>query len=112
MKFKDITLDKNNAILFAIANYDNPQVLGIQEFREDYRLFRKLNTAIRKEKLQLALNLVITINNIFTNYSSIKLINFFVEDENIMIANTILSFLDMSVDDNIDTITLQQLKIL
>lgn len=112
MKFKNVILTKQNAILFAISNYENPQCLGIKEFRDDYKLFKKLNNSINKEQVHLSLNYIITLNNIFTNGSSIKLMYYFLDDKNVITVNTILVFLHIidNINIDIDEILLNQLK--
>lgn len=93
MKFETVTLDKSNAILFAVANYSNQQTLGLNEFRQDYKLFKKINKVITKEQYRLALNLIITVNNIFHARAARKLLLYFTELENINAVNTMQYFL-------------------
>ena len=67
--FKEIT--KDNWLLFAQHNYDNPTLLKEQEFYDDIKRFKYLKRLFRKYrvtkkiKIRLALNHIIVLANVF-----------------------------------------------
>ena len=67
--FKEIT--KDNWLLFAQSNYDNPTVEKDKEFYDDIKRFKYLKRLFRKYKvtgnlkLRLVLNHIIVLNNVF-----------------------------------------------
>jgi len=67
--FKEIT--KDNWLLFAQQNYDNPTLQKEQEFYDDIKRFKYLKRLFRKYKItkkikvRLAVNHVIVLSNVF-----------------------------------------------
>jgi hypothetical protein len=67
--FKEIT--KDNWLLFAQQNYDNPTLQKEQEFYDDIKRFKYLKRLFRKYritkkiKVRLAVNHVIVLGNVF-----------------------------------------------
>jgi len=67
--FKEIT--KDNWLLFAQQNYDNPTLEKEQEFYDDIKRFKYLKRLFRKYKVagnlkhRLVLNHIIVLNNVF-----------------------------------------------
>jgi len=67
--FKEIT--KDNWLLFAQQNYDNPTLQKEQEFYDDIKRFKYLKRLFRKYritkkiKVRLAVNHVIVLSNVF-----------------------------------------------
>ena len=67
--FKDIT--KDNWLLFAQHNYDNPTLEKEEEFYEDLKRFKYLKRLFRKYdvtndiKIRLILNHIIVLQNVF-----------------------------------------------
>ena len=63
--------DRDNYILFAIKNYDNPQAATKEDFFEDMRRFKYIKRLLKKYhkgvevKLNLLLNHIIIIYNVF-----------------------------------------------
>ena len=67
--FKEIT--KDNWLLFAQQNYDNPTLQKEQEFYDDIKRFKYLKRLFRKYKItgnikvRLAVNHIIVLQNVF-----------------------------------------------
>ena len=67
--FKEIT--KDNWLLFAQQNYDNPTLQKEQEFYDDIKRFKYLKRLFRKYrvtgkiKVRLAVNHIIVLSNVF-----------------------------------------------
>ena len=67
--FKEIT--KDNWLLFAQQNYDNPTLQKEQEFYDDLKRFKYLKRLFRKYrvtgkiKVRLAINHIIILSNVF-----------------------------------------------
>jgi len=67
--FKEIT--KDNWLLFAQQNYDNPTLMKEQEFYDDIKRFKYLKRLFRKYRLtgkikvRLAINHIIVLQNVF-----------------------------------------------
>ena len=81
--FKEIT--KENWLLFAQQNYDNPTLQKEQEFYEDLKRFKYLKRLFRKYKItgkikvRLALNHIIVLNNVFGTEVCVTLLLFKVD---------------------------------
>jgi len=78
--FKEIT--KDNWLLFAQQNYDNPTLQKEQEFYDDIKRFKYLKRLFRKYrvtkkiKVRLAVNHVIVLSNVFGVEAAITLLLF------------------------------------
>ena len=77
MRFDE--LNEDNYILFAIKNYDNPQAATKEDFFEDMRRFKYIKRLLKKYhkgvevKLNLLLNHIIIIYNVFGNAAPLLL---------------------------------------
>ena len=95
--FKEIT--KDNWLLFAQQNYDNPTLEKEEEFYDDIKRFKYLKRLFRKYKAtgelktRLILNHIIVLNNVFGNEASATLLLFKIEQEYWAILKTFLVFL-------------------
>ena len=84
MRFDKLT--KDNVLMFAIQNYDNPQAEGEKEFYDDMkrfkylkRLFKKFSkTGVLKERL--IMNHIIVLANVF-GPEAVKVLLFFKIDQ-------------------------------
>src|SRR6056300_581603 len=78
--FKEIT--KDNWLLFAQQNYDNPSLQKEQEFYDDIKRFKYLKRLFRKYKItkkikvRLAVNHVIVLANVFGVEAAVTLLLF------------------------------------
>jgi len=78
--FKEIT--KDNWLLFAQQNYDNPTLQKEQEFYDDIKRFKYLKRLFRKYKItkkikvRLAVNHVIVLANVFGVEAAVTLLLF------------------------------------
>jgi hypothetical protein len=81
--FKEIT--KDNWLLFAQQNYDNPTLQKEQEFYDDIKRFKYLKRLFRKYrvtkkiKVRLAVNHVIILANVFGVEVAVTLLLFKIE---------------------------------
>ena|SRR6056300_643135 len=81
--FKEIT--KDNWLLFAQQNYDNPTLQKEQEFYDDIKRFKYLKRLFRKYritkkiKIRLAVNHIIVLSNVFGVEVAVTLLLFKVE---------------------------------
>ena len=95
--FEEIT--KQNWLLYAMQNYDNPTLEKQQEFDDDIKRFKYLKRLFRKYratgelKTRLILNHIIVLNNVFGNEASATLLLYKVEQEYWAILKTFLVFL-------------------
>ena len=108
MKIFD-TLNKRNFELFAAQNYNNPECLDIEEFKEDLARFKYLKRLLRRyeitEDLQvrLILNHIIVIYNVFGIESANKMIWYKIEPEHWTYIKPFLVFLNyLPVDEKVD----------
>lgn len=68
-----IELNKDNYIMFAIRNYDNPNCVTKEEFFEDMKKFRHIKKLFNRYKntgelkTHLILNHIITVYNLFND---------------------------------------------
>lgn len=68
-----VDLDEDNFEFFAIKHYDDPNCLGVQEFKEDLQRFKYLNRLFNKYdesgemKTNLVLNHLVVLYNLFND---------------------------------------------
>jgi len=113
--FREIT--KDNWLLFAQQNYDNPTVETEIEFYDDIKRFKYLKRLFRKYeitgdiKIRLVLNHVIVLQNVFGVEAAITLLLYKVDRSYWSALKTILDYLgylypheldNVKVDKNID----------
>ena len=96
--FKEIT--KDNWLLFAQHNYDNPTLENEKEFYEDIkrirylkRLFRKY-TVTGKLKVRLVVNHLIVLQNVFGVEAAITLLLFKIDGKYWGILKSLLEYLE------------------
>jgi len=95
--FKEIT--KDNWLLFAQQNYDNPTVETEIEFYDDIKRFKYLKRLFRKYeitgeiKIRLVLNHVIVLQNVFGAEAAITLLLFKIDKKYWKILKPVLDYL-------------------
>ena len=95
--FKEIT--KDNWLLFAQQNYDNPTLEKEEEFYDDVKRFKYLKRLFRKYeitgdiKIRLILNHLIVLQNVFGVEASVSLLLFKIDDRYWPILKTCLDYL-------------------
>ena len=95
--FKEIT--KDNWLLFAQHNYDNPTLQREEEFYDDIKRFKYLKRLFRKYqitneiKVRLVVNHIIVLQNVFGVEASITLLLHKIEKEYWSILKTVLDYL-------------------
>ena len=121
--FKEIT--KDNWLLFAQQNYDNPTLQKEQEFYDDIKRFKYLKRLFRKYritkkiKVRLAVNHVIVLANVFGVEVAVTLLLFKVEKVYWPYLKSILNYLNylyphelngVNADKNIDELLNKELN--
>ena len=95
--FKEIT--KDNWMLYAQQNYDNPTLEKDKELYDDIKRFKYLKRLFRKYqitgniKVRLVVNHVIVLQNVFGVEAAVTLLLFKVEKQYWAILKTILDYL-------------------
>ena len=96
--FEQIT--KQNWLLYAMHNYDNPTLEKQQEFDDDIKRFKYLKRLFRKYetigeiKIRLILNHIILLNNVFGAEACMTLLLFKIDKKYWSILKTCLNYLD------------------
>ena len=96
--FKEIT--KDNWLLFAQQNYDNPTLEKEEELYEDIKRFKYLKRLIRKYditneiKVRLVLNHIVVLQNVFGVEVAVTLLLFKVDIKYWSILKTCLNYLE------------------
>ena len=96
--FKQIT--KDNWLLFALNNYDNPTLEKEKEFYEDLKRFKYLKRLFRKYevtkeiKIRLVLNHLVVLQNVFGAEVAITLLLYKVDNKYWSILKTCLNYLE------------------
>ena len=96
--FKEIT--KDNWLLFAQQNYDNPTLEKEVEFYDDIKRFKYLKRLFRKYeitgdiKIRLILNHLVVLQNVFGVEASVSLLLFKIDERYWSILKTCLNYLD------------------
>jgi hypothetical protein len=108
MKIFD-TLNRRNFELFAAQNYNNPECLDIEEFKEDLARFKYLKRLLRRYELtedlqvRLILNHIIVIYNVFGIESANRMIWYKIEPEHWTYIKPFLVFLNyLPVDEKVE----------
>ena len=110
--FKEIT--KDNWLLFAQQNYDNPTLEKEEEFYDDIKRFKYLKRLFRKYeitgdiKIRLILNHLIVLQNVF-GPEPVKVLLFYkINQEYWSLLKTFLVFLSYMNDTEIPQITIDK----
>ena len=96
--FKEIT--KDNWLLFAQQNYDNPTIEDEKEFYEDIKRIRYLKRLFRKYtttgnlKVRLVVNHLIILQNVFGVEAAITLLLFKIDKQYWGMLKTFLEYLE------------------
>ena len=96
--FKEIT--KDNRLLFAQQNYDNPTLEKEEEFYDDIKRFKYLKRLFRKYevtkeiKIRLVLNHLVVLQNVFGAEVAITLLLYKVDNKYWSILKTCLNYLE------------------
>ena len=96
--FKEIT--KDNWLLFAQQNYDNPTLEKEEEFYDDIKRFKYLKRFFRKYevtkeiKIRLVLNHLVVLQNVFGAEVAITLLLYKVDNKYWSILKTCLNYLE------------------
>ena len=96
--FKEIT--KDNWLLFAQQNYDNPTLEKDEEFFDDIKRFKYLKRLFRKYeitgeiKIRLILNHLIVLQNVFGAEVAVTLLLFKVDNKYWSVLKTCLDYLE------------------
>lgn len=104
MKIFD-TLNRKNFELYAAQNYNNPECIDIEEFKEDLARFKYLKRLLRRyevnDELQerLILNHLIVLYNVFGIESANKMIWYKIEPEHWTYIKPFLVFLNYLPED-------------
>ena len=106
--FKEIT--KDNWLLFAQQNYDNPTLQKEQEFYDDLKRFKYLKRLFRKYrvtgkiKVRLAVNHIIVLSNVFGVEAACTLMLFKVDRIYWPYLKSILVYLDYLYPHELNTV--------
>ena len=96
--FKEIT--KDNWLLFAQQNYDNPTLETEIEFYDDIKRFKYLKRLFRKYdvtgeiKIRLILNHLVVLQNVFSAEVAITLLLYKIDEKYWSILKTCLNYLE------------------
>ena len=108
MKIFD-TLNKRNFELFAAQNYNNPECLDIEEFKEDLARFKYLKRLLRRYELtedlqiRLILNHIIVLYNVFGIEAANRMIWYKIEPEHWTYIKPFLVFLNyLPIDEKVE----------
>ena len=121
--FKEIT--KDNWLLFAQQNYDNPTLQKEQEFYDDIKRFKYLKRLFRKYritkkiKIRLAINHIIVLANVFGVEVAVTLLLFKIDKTYWPYLKSILNYLEylyphelnnVNTDRQIDELLIEELN--
>jgi len=106
--FKEIT--KDNWLLFAQQNYDNPTLEKEEEFYDDIKRFKYLKRLFRKYevtkeiKIRLVLNHLVVLQNVFGAEVAITLLLYKVDNKYWSILKTCLNYLEYLYPHELDKV--------
>ena len=116
--YEKITSD--NVMIYAVANYDNPQCESEKEFYDDMKRFKYIKRLLRKYhdsnilKERLLLNHIIILNNLFGPEACVTLLLFKIQREYWETLKSFLLFLNILREDELIDVEANQdvLKVL
>lgn len=94
-------LTKENFLIYAIKNYDNPHCRGMREFHNDIRTFKYINRLFRRYetdgdlKERLIVNHIITLCNLFGVEAATNMLFFKTSPEHLAYLKTFLVYLSL-----------------
>ena len=100
-------LTKDNILLYAIKNYQNPSCQGIEEFYDDMKRFKYVKRLFRKYKEtgelkeRLLLKHIIVLNNLFGAEAASTLLFFKIEAEYWSALKSFLEFLNLMPENDL-----------
>jgi len=106
--FKEIT--KDNWLLFAQQNYDNPTLEKEVEFYDDIKRFKYLKRLFRKYditgeiKIRLILNHLIVLQNVFGAEVAITLLLYKIDEKYWSVLKTCLNYLEYLYPHELDKV--------
>ena len=106
--FEKIT--KENWIMYALKNYENPALEKEAEFYDDLKRFKYLKRLFRKYKMtgdikvRLVVNHIIILTNVFTVEAAIVLLLFKIDKEYWSILKPVLEYLNYLYPDELNYI--------
>ena len=106
--FKEIT--KDNWLLFAQQNYDNPTLEKEIEFYDDIKRFKYLKRLFRKYditgeiKIRLILNHLIVLQNVFGAEVAVTLLLYKIDDRYWSVLKTCLNYLEYLYPHELDNV--------
>ena len=108
MKIFD-TLNRRNFELYAAQNYNNPECLDIEEFKEDLARFKYLKRLLRRYEIaddlqiRLILNHIIVLYNVFGIEAANRMIWYKIEPEHWTYIKPFLVFLNyLPIDEKVE----------
>ena len=110
--FKEIT--KDNWLLFAQQNYDNPTLEKEEEFYDDIKRFKYLKRLFRKYditgeiKIRLILNHLIVLQNVFSAEVAITLLLYKIDEKYWSVLKTCLNYLEYLYPHELDKVQIDK----
>jgi len=108
MKIFD-TLNRRNFELYAAQNYNNPECLDIEEFKEDLARFKYLKRLLRRYEIsddlqiRLILNHIIVLYNVFGIEAANRMLWYKIEPEHWTYIKPFLVFLNyLPIDEQVE----------
>lgn len=104
----ELPLNNNTYIPYAKANFSTSELIGLEEFHDDIKLLTYIKRILRKYhrnpneiKLDLLLNHIITLRNVFSTIPTVRLLFFYCDTYTYPALKTILIYLEMMPNDYI-----------
>ena len=113
------TITKDNWMLYAMKNYDNPTVEKEEEFHDDLKRFKYLKRLFRKYdlsgeiKVRLVVNHIVVLQNVFGVEAACVLLLYKIDEQYWSILKTVLDHLNylyphelnnVEIDNNINSL--------
>tara|TARA_Y100001938_G_scaffold146669_1_gene226022 strand:+ start:5056 stop:5418 length:363 start_codon:yes stop_codon:yes gene_type:complete len=93
------TITKDNWMLYAMKNYDNPTVEKEEEFHDDLKRFKYLKRLFRKYdltnelKVRLVVNHIVVLQNVFGAEACVTLLLYHIERKHWPVIKPVLDYL-------------------
>lgn len=98
-------LTKENFLLYAAKEYNNPQCLGVTEFNSDLKRFMYIKRLLKRHlrgsdtDFRLLLNHILIINNLFNPKATCRMLFFYCNTQTWPVLVAICTFLNIYVED-------------
>jgi len=99
----EMPLSKENFLLYAAKEYNNPQCMGVSEFNDDLKKFMYIKRLLKRNSrgkeldFRLLINHIVVLHNVFNPKALCRMIYFYCDKDQWPVITSILIYLNVLV---------------